>query len=99
MNYKFSIYQLKESARDKMFLDLDFLARKNAKPDINDYEEVFSGTIEGDSDISTLEDLFYIFNLDHPKGYDGHSLSVSDVVKLNDDALWYCDSFGWKKIA
>jgi hypothetical protein len=39
-----------------------------------------------------------MFNLEHPKDFRGHSLSVSDIVQMEDE-FYYCDSFGWKKIA
>ncbi len=41
------------------------------------------------------------FNIDHPKDFKGHSLSVSDVVVLhqNDqDTAHYVDSFGYKDV-
>lgn len=30
----------------------------------------------------TLEEVYQMFNLDHPDGYRGRSLSVSDVVEV-----------------
>ena len=44
-----------------------------------------------------------MFNLNHPNDYNGHSLSVSDVVQVielsNVEAgFYYCDSFGWRKL-
>ena len=33
----------------------------------------------------------------HPKDFRGHSLSVSDVVRL-DGTDYYCDSLGWVNI-
>mgnify|MGYP000211198303 CR=1 FL=1 len=41
------------------------------------------------------------FNIDHPKDFKGHSLSVSDVVVLHQngqDAAHYVDSFGYKEV-
>lgn len=65
--------------------------------DLKDYEAVYKGEIEGESPDEMLEELFEIFNINHPEDYNGHSLSVSDVVKLGDD-YYYCDSIGWKKL-
>ena len=48
-----------------------------------------------------LEELFRIFNIDHPADFKGHSLSVSDIVILdiNDKtSSWYCDDTGWTEI-
>lgn len=68
---------------------------------IRDYHEVYSGEIEQKN---CLENLFRIFNLNHPADFKGHSLSVSDVVGIktegNDHYYWYyCDSFGWEDIS
>ncbi len=44
---------------------------------------------------TSLEDIYTRFNIDHPKDFKGHSLSVSDVVVLHQngqDAAHYVDS-------
>ena len=41
------------------------------------YDCVFAGEVSA----QTLEDIFYVFNMEHPSGYKGRSLSVSDVVE------------------
>jgi len=67
---------------------------------LKDYNKVYSGSIyKSSSETITdhLERLFTIFNLQHPIDFRGHSLSVSDVVKI-DGRHFYCDSFGWKEI-
>ena len=45
-----------------------------------------------------LNEIWTKFNIDHPDNFRGHSLSVSDIVKL-DDKYYYCDSFGWKDLS
>ena len=48
-----------------------------------------------------LEDIYTRFNIDHPKDFKGHSLSVSDVVVLHQngqDTAHYVDSFGYKEV-
>lgn len=67
------------------------------KFNINDYKEVYEGELEGSSNYAVLEKLFEIFNINHPKDFRGHSLSVSDIVVL-DGGYWYCDSHGWVDI-
>ena len=50
---------------------------------------------------TSLEDIYTRFNIDHPKDFKGHSLSVSDVVVLHQngqDAAHYVDSFGYKEV-
>lgn len=99
MKYKYSILQLVETGSpitgSKMFMPWEFVKNKF---DINEYEKVYEGDINGyKSIVETLNRLFEIFNAKHPEDFNGHSLSVSDVVKL-DDKYYYCDSIGWKEL-
>ena len=70
--------------------------------DFSIYDEVWSGELE--NKWKTLEGIFKIFNLHHPKDFRGHSLSVSDIVQIinepdkEEDGFYFCDSFGWKKL-
>ena len=52
----------------------------SAQVDSSIYDKVYEGNV----DCSGLEDVFQMFNLDHPEGYRGRSLSVSDVVEVVD---------------
>lgn len=50
-----------------------------------------------------LDEIYEEFNLNRPENFKGHSLSVSDVVQVNNepnigDGYYYCDSLGWKKL-
>ncbi len=50
-----------------------------------------------------LEDVYEMFNLNHPEDFRGHSLSVSDIVKVTgyqdiEDGHYFCDTFGWKRL-
>lgn len=98
MVHKYSILQLTNFddsiIRSKMYMPYDLIKDKF---NIWDYDKVYEGTVEGDKDIEMLEELFEIFNIRHPEDFHGHSLSTSDIVKL-DDIFWYCDSIGWKKV-
>ena len=44
-----------------------------------------------------MEAVFQKFNIDHPYDFKGHSLSVSDVVVM-DDKAYYVDSVGFKPL-
>lgn len=44
-----------------------------------------------------LEHVFYIFNDKHPTGYCGRSLSVGDVVKL-EDRYYLCMALGFQEV-
>ena len=63
------------------------------------YDQVY----EGDVDCAGLEDVFRMFNLDHPVEYHGRSLSVSDIVEIVQapklkPGFYFCDSIGFKQI-
>ena len=50
----------------------------------------------------TLENIFQLLNeYDKPEGFNGHSLSVSDLVEITKDGkteTFYCQPIGWKKV-
>ena len=98
---KISIYQMKlnEDNHYYCYSGLDFLKRHNFTIDINRYNVVYRRELNDKikNVYVLLESLFEEFNLRHPKDFHGHSLSVSDIVKVN-RTYYYCDSFGWKKI-
>lgn len=60
--------------------------------DPNIYKTIFDGIVEAE----TLEDVFVMCNNDHPVGYNGHSMSVSDIIQLEDGSCYFCDSVGFK---
>ena len=64
------------------------------------YDEVFSGEVT----CAGLEDVFRVFNLEHPRGYTGRSLSVSDIVQVVSSTdvapgFYFCDSFGFQEVS
>ena len=95
---KFEIYQIKsgEEYRDKRFTDYNSLS---ASPAIEDYDLVYSGSMS-ELGVSNLEEIYAKFNLNHPEGFTGHSLSVSDIVVLHNegDKYYYVDSVGYKDV-
>ena len=99
MNYAYLIYQIK----DPIKCDYAWMGWKIAKRDINlmDYDCVYTDSIDGENPIAVLENLYEMFNINHPLDFNGHSLSVSDIVVLfNDNGCkwYYCDRFDWRDI-
>ena len=96
-----SIYQinLERDTERIAFEGYDHLGQdKNGQIDAEIYDKVF----EGDVACKNLEDVFQMFNLNHPEGYKGRSLSVSDVVEVRDgdnSEFYYCDNIGFQKIS
>ena len=96
----FSIYQIKggDGTRDFRFEPYDRLHAAGNVVDKANYELVYSAELTPGT---SLEDIYTRFNIDHPKDFKGHSLSVSDVVVLHQngqDTAHYVDSFGYKDV-
>ena len=96
----FSIYQIKggDETRDFRFEPYDRLQAAGNVVDKANYELVYSAPLAPET---SLEDIYTCFNIDHPKDFKGHSLSVSDVVVLHQngqDTAHYVDNFGYKDV-
>lgn len=92
MNYK--IYQVDPHNCDYAF---EWWSWAQDRFNFNDYELKYEGDIEVEDVNKTLEDLFRIFNIERPQDFTGHSLSVSDIIEL-DNKYYYCDNVGWTDI-
>lgn len=95
---KVEILQLRKDAPDrryKIFEPYDRVVKEYGDVVLTDYYEVWSGYVDDDI---TLDNIFTMCNLNHPEGYKGHSLSISDIVVIEGKYYWYCDTFGWKEI-
>ena len=61
------------------------------------YDLIFQGTV----DCQSLEDVYRVFNIAHPEGYAGRSLSVSDIVEVTEKGqkrFYFCDRIGFKEV-
>ena len=95
----FSIYQLKrgDETRDLRFEPYDRLNAAGHTVDPANYDLIYSAPLAPGT---SLEAIFTRFNIDHPKDFKGHSLSVSDVVVLHQngqDTAHYVDSIGYRQ--
>lgn len=63
---------------------------------LENYDLVYDCDVQSSYEVP-LEDLYFIFNERRPEDFEGHSMSVSDVVWI-DGTYWYCDDIGWKKL-
>ena len=96
----FSIYQIKggDETRDFRFEPYDRLQAAGNVVDRANYELVYTAPLAPET---SLEDIYTRFNIDHPKDFKGHSLSVSDVVVLHQDgqdAAHFVDSVGFREV-
>lgn len=92
---KIKLYQIAPEKDDKklMFMSYKFTVLHGGI-NAGSYELVF----DGDLPAQTAEDVFRIFNLEHPNGYRGRSMSVSDIVWIEGLGYWFCDSVGFRQI-
>ena len=97
---QFGIYQItaRDSEHDYRFMNLDFVKRHGMEVNRADYELVYTEPL---TEKDTLEAIYERFNIQRPTDFTGHSLSVSDVVVLNDGKsikACYVDSIGFAEL-
>ena len=95
---KVTIMQLDMSksaeVRYKMFASIRLLRRMGLQIKVNEYQKVWSGEM----DVEDAEDVYRALQGEKPAGYKGHSLSVSDIVMIDEKVL-YCDDYGFVDMA
>lgn len=88
-----TIYQIADIGA----VDYAFRSFDPKKFSFKDYKKVYEMDVNSDGKLYTdiLEELFMLFNdYRRPRDFEGHSMSVSDVVVLDNNAF-YCDAFAW----
>jgi hypothetical protein len=92
------------------FTSYEEMAERFGEPDRNNYDCIYDGQIETPGSPANqrfagvegdLEAIWTKFNEHRPPGYNGHPLSMSDVVELYDHSgseYHYVDRFGFKQI-
>ena len=96
----YEILQLKSGpeVHQYRFLSLDQLSGYGLKVDSENYCCVYSGSLKPGMDPETL---YFLFNMQRPEDFYGHSMSVSDVVVLHKSGAseaWYCDRAGFRML-
>ena len=100
----YKIYQLR-SGEENHYKRFEGLAGQPEPVSISDYELVYNGNL---ADIDSrnnlnekLEAIFTKFNTDRPEDFKGHSLSVSDVVVIEQDGkqtAHFVDDVGYQNV-
>lgn len=102
---KYEIYRLKEDTMEQV--KLRFMASDQAAQlggiHRENYRRVYGGEIPSVPEVGRmLLRLFALFNgSNRPVDFSGHSMSVSDIVRLTEDGAsswWYCDPYGWMEL-
>lgn len=109
MKYRYELWQMApgDENRHLRFVGLeDLLDKFGYVPDKNEYDQVWKDEIEDKyrirAAVPILNELFDIFNLSHPEGYKGRSMSTGDVIILVDEtgqrSVHFCNTFGWREL-
>ena len=92
------IWQLKSDFdANCRFVSYEEMTKNLGHISLENYNVVFDGQMQ----TNDLEQIYSIFNTDHPQDYKGHSLSMSDMIELYDDdvsSFHYVDRFGFKEV-
>lgn len=101
--YRFK--QLKGEFNETLFMNFEHAQSfGGVKP--GNYCTVDGGKINAANEQAACEKLFCLYNKDdRPCGYEGRSMSVSDIVELLEfigtdvvKTIWFCDSVGFQQI-
>ena len=97
---QFGIYQITERdpEHDYRFMGLDYVEKKGMTVSRADYDLIYAAPL---TEKDTLDGIYERFNIQRPADFTGHSLSVSDVVVLNDGSTikaYYVDSIGFAEL-
>ena len=97
---RLSIYHLDEkgSGKDQLFVGMEDLQEKGIMVTADQYRCVYSSLYLPNEDMNAI---YSIFNDDPPADYKAHSLSVSDVVIMNqngDMKAFFVDRFGFQEL-
>lgn len=100
----FAIYELKdgEELRDFRFEGLDWIKSKGLTVERDNYNFIYSEPFTKYApQRDRLDEIWERFNNDHPADFQGHSLSVSDIVAIRQSGVvtyHYCDSFDFVEL-
>ena len=85
MEKRIDIWQLKDSdeADERLFRSYESIKREFGSIDPRMYEHIYTG-MRSKSE-ATPDSIYWEFNCNHPADFDGHSLSVSDIVQITEE--------------
>lgn len=101
----YALMQLPDNSHCSRFSSLSHQNKRNGRIQTVYWETVYTGSLEkgipANNIHQMLEAIYTHMNVKTPEDYSGRSMSVSDIVAVNDHgnvAFWYCDSIGFTKI-
>lgn len=94
----YEIWQLKDTPENQPIQFTDYAFASLYRLTESRYDKVYEAPADADTDC--LDKIYMRFNTAHPADFKGHSLSMSDVVVLNQDGkrtAHYVDTWGFKE--
>ncbi len=98
-NATYEIWQLKDIPENRSIQFADYAFASLYRLTESRYNKVYEAA--ADSETDSLDKIYTKFNIAHPEDFKGHSLSVSDVVVLNQDGkrtAHFVDTWGFQEI-
>lgn len=95
----YEIWQLKDVPENRSIQFADYAFASLYRLTESRYNKVYEANADADTD--SLDKIYMKYNIAHPTDFKGHSLSVSDVVVINQDGkrtAHYVDSWGFQEI-
>ena len=89
---KVKVYQANIEWNNK-FRDYDFVMKHGGID-----EDQYGCCYNGELDANDLEEAFFILNMNHPVGFNGHSLSTGDIIKVEGLGTYFVDFIGFVEI-
>ncbi len=98
---EFAIYQIPNEGRgrENLFVNMDFLKLYGREVDSLSYKMVYHRELNAEFP-EDLDRIYFEFNTHHPEGYEGRSLSVSDIVVMKQEGeirAYFTDDVGFKE--
>lgn len=98
---KYKVLQFKDVKKvNYAFMDYDFAQQHGFT--LNDYEVVYEDSLPTSfkemNIFIVLDALFTKFNIAKPSDFTGHSMSVSDLIALDNGEIYYVDSIGFQPV-
>ena len=95
----YEIWQLKDIPENRALLFSDFAFASTYRLTESRYNKLYEAAADTDTD--SLDKIYMKFNIAHPKGFKGHSLSMSEIVVVSQGGkrmAYYVDTWGFQEV-
>lgn len=95
----YEIWQLKDAPENRPIQFADYAFASLYRLTESRYNKVYEAAADADTD--SLDKIFTKFNIAHPADFTGHSLSMSDIVVINQGGkktAHYVDTWGFQEV-